>query len=380
MRHHGIVNPPVYHASTILYPNVNAFKNRRKRRYRGVFYGAYGVPTTFALADAVAELEGAKGAVVTSSGLSAVTLAITAFVKQGGHILMVDSVYRPTRNFCETVLKRFGVDTTYYDPLIGGKISELIRPNTSLIFTESPGSLTFEVQDIPTISTAARERNVLLLMDNTWGTSLFFKPFSHGVDISIQAATKYISGHSDVVIGIITARTRALFRKIKDIVILFGDSIGPDECYMALRGLRSMGARLRCQQMTGIKVAQWFQKRPEVKRVLYPALPDDPGHLLWKRDFTGASSLFGVVLHTNSEIAVSQMMNGYRFFKIGASWGGYESLVIPANPSKSGAAKTWSEAGYLIRYHVGLEDSDDLIADLEEGFNRLNQSLSDNDK
>jgi len=375
-QHQGIVNLPVYRASTVLYPSLEAFNRRGEgdSKYRKVRYGAYGTPTTYALADAVAELEGGHGAAVTSSGLAAVTLALTAFLHQGDHLLMVDSVYGPTRQFCDTVLKRFGVATTYYDPLIGDKIESLIRPATRVIFTESPGSLTFEIQDIPAICAAARKHDVRVLMDNTWGTPVFFKPFAHGVDVSIQAGTKYIAGHSDLVIGIITARTESLFRQVKDTTMVFGDIAGPDDCYLALRGLRSMGARLRQQQAAGLKVATWLQDQPEVKRVLYPALPEDPGHALWKRDFTGACSLFGVILHTDSEPDIARMLDGYRYFKIGASWGGYESLVIPANPSKIRTAAPWTETGYVLRYHVGLEDPDDLIADLAEGFKRLGQA------
>jgi cystathionine beta-lyase len=378
-QHQGIVNPPVYRASTILYPTLEQFKRRYEgdAKYRKIRYGAYGLPTTYALADTVAELEGGCGAAVTSSGLAAVTLAITAFVKQGDHVLMVDSVYSPTRQFCDSVLKRFGVQTTYYDPSIGGRIADSIRPETRLVFTESPGSLTFEVQDIPAISAAAHKRDVLVLMDNTWGTPLFFKPFEHGVDVSIQAGTKYIAGHSDLVIGIITAKTEDLFRKIKDATMGFGDIAGPEDCYLALRGLRSMGARLHRQQESALAVARWMQNRPEVKRVLYPPLPEDPGHLLWKRDFTGACSLFGVILRTDSEEAIARMLDQYRYFKIGASWGGYESLVMPANPEKIRTEVPWSEKGYMLRFHIGLEDIDDLITDLQDGFDRLNRALTE---
>jgi cysteine-S-conjugate beta-lyase len=376
-RHSGIVNPPVYHASTILYPTLEAYSQRAAGdlKYRSVRYGAYGIPTTFALAEAVAALEGGAGTVVTSSGLAAVTLALTAFVGQGEHILMVDSAYGPTREFCNTVLKRFGVETTYYDPLIAGNIADLIQANTRLVFTESPGSLTFEVQDIPAIAAAAHQRDVLVLMDNTWGTPLFFKPFTHCVDVSIQAATKYIAGHSDLVIGTITTRTEALFRRVKDTTMAFGDMAGPDDCYLTLRGLRSMGARLHRQQASGLQVASWLQRRPEVKCVLYPPLPEDPGHALWQRDFTGACSLFGVVLHTAAEKAVARMVDGYRYFKIGSSWGGYESLVVPAYPATLRTVVPWRETGFVLRYHVGLEDPEDLLADLEDGFKRLQQAL-----
>ncbi len=376
-RHSGVVNLPVYHASTILYPTMEAFARRAEgdAKYHSVRYGAYGTPTTHALANAVAALEGGHGAVVTASGLAAVTLSIMAFVEQGDHILIVDSAYGPTRAYCDTVLKRFGVDTTYYDPLLGGKIADLFQPNTRLVLTESPGSLTFEVQDIPAISAAAHQHDILVLMDNTWGTPLFFKPFTHGVDISIQAGTKYIAGHSDLVAGMITARSESLLRQVKDTTMAIGDIAGPDDCYLALRGLRSMGARLQRQQAAGLQVVQWLQAQPEVKRVLYPPLPEDPGHALWKRDFSGACSLFGVILHTDSELAVAQMVDLYRYFKIGASWGGFESLVTPAYPAQMRTAVPWTETGFVLRYHVGLEDPDDLIADLDDGFGRLRQAL-----
>ncbi len=377
-RQGGMVNAPVYHGSTVLYPTLEAFRRRSQgaAKYRSVRYGAYGTPTTFALADAVAELEGGQGAVITASGLAAVTLAILAFVGQGDHILMVDSVYGPTRDFCDTLLKRFGVSTTYYDPLMGGNIADVFQANTRLVFTESPGSLTFEVQDIRAIAAAAQHRDILVCMDNTWGTPLYFKPFTHGVDISIQAGTKYISGHSDLVLGIITARTEALFRQVKDTTMGIGDIAAPDDCFLALRGLRSMGARLERQQAVGLHVAQWMQERPEVKRVLYPPLPEDPGHALWKRDFGGACSLFGVVLHTDSEAAVAQMVDGYQYFKIGASWGGYESLVIPAYPAQLRTVVPWTETGFVLRYHVGLEAPGDVVADLEAGFERLRLALT----
>jgi cystathionine beta-lyase len=379
-KHHGIVNPPVYHASTILFPTLEAFHKRAEmdKKYRGVRYGAYGTPTTFALADAVSELEGSPGrGVLASSGQAAVSLALMTFVKHGDHILMVDSVYFPTRQFCDTVLRDFGIETTYYDPCIGEGIAALIQPNTRLVFMESPGSLTFEMQDVPAIAAAAHRANVLVLLDNTWGTPLFFKSFDHGIDISIQAGTKYISGGSDLVMGIIIARDEELFRRIKDFTTTLGESAGSDDCYLALRGLRSMGARLHQQQAAGSMVARWLRERPEVKRILYPPLPEDPGYTLWKRDFTGACSLFGVVLHTSDEKAIARMIDGYRFFKIGASWGGYESLVLPASPGIKRTAVPWTEMGYVLRYHIGLEDTEDLLADLRDGFDRLTYLTGD---
>ena len=371
----GVVNPPVSRASTVLYPTLEAFARRGEgqARYRGVRYGAYGTANTLALADALAELEGGVGAVVTSTGLSAVTLALSAFLGAGDHLLMTDSAYQPTRAFCDEVLTRFGVETTYYDPLAGADIVGLMRPNTRVVFTESPGSLTFEVQDIPAIAEAAHRRGALLLLDNTWSAGLFFKPFDHGVDVSIQAVTKYVAGHSDAVIGSITAAREVLFRRIKDTTMAFGDIAAPDTSYLALRGLRSMAPRLRQQQEAGLKIAGWLRDRPEVRRILYPALPGDPGHVLWRRDFTGACSLFGVVLHTSDKAAVARMVDHYRYFKIGASWGGFESLVIPAYPAKLRTAVAWTEPGFVLRYHVGLEAPEDLLEDLEEGFERLRE-------
>jgi len=369
--HFGAVNYPVYRASTVLYPTLEDFRRREEQKYHGFTYGAYSTPTALALAEAVCELEGGHGTVVVSTGLAAVTMTLTAFLKSGDHILVTDSVYGPTRKFCDTILRRFCVETTYYDPCIAAEIAQLIRANTRLVFTESPGSHSFEVQDIPAIAAAAHKRDVLVLLDNTWATPMFFKPFNHGVDISIQAGTKYIAGHSDLVIGFITARCEALYRQVKDATRAFGDVAGPDDCFLALRGLRSMAVRLRQHQASGLRVARWLQARSEVKRVIYPPLPEDPGHALWKRDFSGACSLFGVVFRTNSKLAIARMVDGYRYFKIGASWGGFESLVYPSDFRKIRVVIPWTEPGYVLRYHIGLEDPDDLIADLKSGFNRL---------
>jgi cystathionine beta-lyase len=368
---HGVVNPPIYRASTILFPTLAAFKNRKQQRYTGLTYGLHGTPTTFALAQAVAEVEGGARAVVVSSGQSAISMVLTAFVKAGDHILVTDSAYEPTRVYCDVVLARFGVETTYYDPRVGAGIAALIRPNTRLIFMESPGSLTFEVQDVPAIAAAARARGVLTALDNTWGTPLYCKPFRLGVDLSIQAGTKYIAGHSDLMLGIVTTATEELYRRVRDFVSQVGDCPSPEECYLALRGLRTLGVRLRRHEQSALKIARWLADRPEVARVLYPALPDDPGHALWKRDFGGACGLFGVLLRTGSEAAVAALVDGLRWFGIGASWGGYESLVIPGYPSGSRTAVPWTEPGFLLRMHVGLEDADDLIADLAAGFQRL---------
>jgi cysteine-S-conjugate beta-lyase len=281
------------------------------------------------------------------------------------------------------VLARYGVETTYYDPLVGAGIEKLFRPNTRVVFLESPGSLTFEVQDVPAITKVARARGAITILDNTWGTPLYFKPFEHGVDVSVQAGTKYISGHSDVMLGTITVNTEDHFRQVKDTVGHYGDCPGPDDCYLALRGMRTMAVRLKRHEATALRVARWLQDRPEVKRVLYPALAEDPGHALWARDFKGACGLFGVVLHTPDEAAAGRMIDALKLFQIGASWGGYESLVIPVWPmgteqggARSGQLRTaspWTEPGFLLRLHVGLEDPDDLIADLRGGFEKMNR-------
>jgi cystathionine beta-lyase len=370
-QHHGTVSPPVCRASTIVYPTLAEFEGRRARRYTSYAYGAHGTPTTVALAEALAELSGGARTVVTSSGLSAVTQALAAFLRQGDHLLVADSVYEPTREFCSTVLARFGVEVEYYDPLVGDGLARLVRPATRVVYCESPGSLTFEVQDVPALARAAHAAGALVLLDNTWATPLHFRAFEHGVDVEIQAGTKYLAGHSDLLIGVITTRDEPLYRTVRDGSIAFGDCAAPDVCYETLRGLRTLGVRLRRHAASAQRLAEWLARRPEVARVLYPPLPDDPGHPLWKRDFTGAASLFGVLLHPVPGPALAAMVDGLRLFKIGASFGGFESLVIPAHPPAERAARPWRAPGPLLRLHVGLEAVEDLIADLDDGFARL---------
>jgi cystathionine beta-lyase len=369
--HFGVVNPPIYRASTILYPTVAALE--APREVRGVYYGRGGTPTTFALEDAIAALDGAHGAVITGSGKTAIAQALLAFLRAGDHLLMVDSAYAPTRQFCDRVLSRFGVETTYYDPLIGARIEQVIRPNTRVIFLESPGSLTFEVQDVPAITAVARGRGVLTMLDNTWATPLYFKAFNHGIDVSIQAATKYTGGHSDLMMGIVTC-TETLYEPLRKGMYDLGSYVSPDDCYQALRGLRTLSVRLERHQANALRLATWLRGRPEVARVLYPALPDDPGHALWRRDFLGACGLFGVILRPCSKAAVAAMVEGLELFGMGYSWGGYESLIIPTHPERYRTATTWQPEGPLLRIHAGLEDPDDLIADLAAGFERLNRA------
>ncbi len=371
---HGIVNPPVYHASTILFKSMEERRQQYGRKFeKDVFtYGLRRTPTSQALETAVSDLEGGYDAIAVTSGLAAVTAAMMAFLKSGDHLLMVDNVYEPSRDFCNGTLTRYGIETTYYDPLIGAGIADLVRPNTRLVFMESPGSMTFEVQDIPAITAVARERGVATIIDNTWATPLYFKPFAHGVDVSVHAATKYIVGHSDALLGVIVCRDKDTFLQVRKQIDELGHGVAPDDAYLGLRGLRSMPVRLRQHQQNAHTVIEWLQTRSEVDRILYPALKDDPGHALWKRDFTGASGLFGVVLKPCSRTALEAMIDGMELFGLGSSWGGFESLIVPANLTKLRTATEWTEPGPLIRLHVGLEDPQDLIDDLASGFERLN--------
>ena len=373
VRAQGPVNLPVHRASTILSEHLDGYVHRfdGDNRYDNVTYGATGTQNSRALAEAVAAIEGGHRTVVTGTGLSAVTMAVSAVVRAGDHVLVPDSVYGPTRRFCAEVLSRYGVETGFYDPAAGAGIAQAMRANTRLVYTEAPGSLTFEMQDVPAIAKAAREHGALVAMDNTWATPMFFRPLEHGVDISIQAGTKYLAGHSDLVIGMITTATDELFRTIADQTFAFGDTASPDDCFLALRGMRSLSVRLKRQSESAMQVARWLDARPEVRRVLYPALESDPGHALWKRDFEGASSLFGLALHTADEAAVARMVNGLELFRIGSSWGGYESLVAYNRMPIPRTVIPWTETPSLLRIHVGLEDPDDLVADLEVGLGRL---------
>ncbi|WP_342642174.1 cystathionine beta-lyase [Rhodoligotrophos ferricapiens] len=362
---HGFVNPAIYRGSTILFSDLDALHNRNQ----AYLYGRDGGPTHRALEQAIATLEGGHTALLCPSGLSAITTALLSLVSAGDHVLMTDSVYRPARYFCDHVLKRLGVETEYYDPLIGGDIARLIRPNTRLVYTEQPGSQTMEVQDLPAIAQAAHARNVLVVLDNTWATGRFFNAFAHGVDVVVTAGTKYYSGHSDVMLGAIIA-SKAAARQMAAGHHALGPCVSPDDAFLVLRGLRTLDVRLKQHMANGLTVARWLQNRPEVERVLYPALPDDPGHGLWARDFTGATGLFSVILKPVSEQALANMLNGMSLFGMGYSWGGYESLIVPFDPSGYRTATPW-QAAPALRLHIGLEATEDLIADLKAGFARL---------
>ena len=372
-KYQGVVNTPVFRTSTVLFPDLASYEASDPDDYKVMRYGAYGTPTTFALEEAVARLEGGHAAVALPSGLAAIVAAITAFVKTGDHILVADTIYGPTRGFCDRRLKPFGVEVEYYDPLIAGGISRLIRANTTAVFCETPGSLTFEMQDIPAIAKAAHAKNVPVLADNTWGTPYFFRSFERGVDVSIHAGTKYIAGHADTIMGLIVTNEQH-WLKVRKTVVDYGYCVSPDDCFLALRGLRTIGVRMKQQQQSALKIARWLQQRPEVARVLYPALENDPGYALWKRDFSGAAALFGVILANANWKAAGAMVDALELFGIGSSWGGYESLAIRADVSHYRTATQWNPGGPLIRLHIGLEYPDDLISDLERGLAQLEKS------
>ena len=365
-RQHGFVNTPIYRGSTVIFPTMAALEANDQ----AFTYGRLGTPTVRALEAAIAELEGGHRTLMTPSGLSAIATSLLAFLGAGDELLIVDSVYRPARRFCDNVLARLGVTVTYYDPLIGAGIEKLITNKTKVVFTESPGSQTFEVQDIPVIAEAAHEAGAVVVLDNTWATSLYFKPFARGADVSIQAATKYIGGHADIMLGAITTseKTAAAIAKTHEDL---GLCVGPEDVYLGLRGLRSLGVRLERHQRSGLELARWLAGRPEVARVIHPALPADPGHALWTRDFTGASGLFSIVLKPVPRTKLAAMVDGLSLFGMGYSWGGFESLILPFDPSAYRTATKWQAEGPALRLHAGLEDVEDLKADLEAGFARL---------
>jgi cysteine-S-conjugate beta-lyase len=376
-RFHGAVNPPVYHVSTVLSRSLAEYEQKRKdwiAETPGVYYyGRMGMPTTEALQEAIAELEGGYKSLVFPSGVAACASALLACLSAGDHLLITDSVYGPTRAFAKRVLGRFGVEATFFDPLTGAGIEQLFRPNTRAVFVESPGSLTFEVQDVPAIAQVAHRRGALVIADNTWGTPMYFKPFEHGVDLSVHSATKYIVGHADAMLGTVTA-TKETWPRLKATTFDLGQTVGPDDVYLAQRGLRTLGVRLKQHWKTGLALADWVAAQPEVERVLHPARPSDAGHALWKRDFRGACGLFSVVLKPVEKPAFAALIDGLEFFGIGASWGGFESLVAPFDAAEIRSATKWPYPGPCFRVHAGLEAVDDLIADLDAGFRRLRAS------
>jgi cystathionine beta-lyase len=364
-----IVNPPVWRASTILYEDVAHLRSADINSEHRLYYGRRGAPTSWALAEAITQMEPeAAGTMLFPSGVAAIAAALLAVLRPGDELLMVDSAYGPTRFMCDGLLREFGVMTRYYDPLIGAGIAEMIGEKTRAIFLESPGSLTFEVQDLPAIVAAAKDRGVVTLLDNTWATPLLLPALGLGIDISILACTKYIVGHSDVMLGSVTANA-ALWPKVQRRAHMLGQMASPDDCWLALRGLRTLGLRLKEQGASALALAQWLDARPEVASVLHPALPSCPGHTPWARDFLGASGLFAFELAGGGEAERAAFIDALALFGIGYSWGGFESLALPVDPANLRSARRWDQArGPLVRINVGLEDVGDLIADMDQAF------------
>ncbi len=384
----GAVNPPIQKTSTVLFPTIESYEKAEKGlayyeetkdlSTSDYSYGIFGTETTAVLQQAISDIEGGGKTYITPSGLSAITLSILSFISSGDHILVADTVYGPTRRFCNKELKKYGVSVTYYDPYIGKDITKLIQKNTKIIFLESPGSLTFEVQDIPAICASAKKSSdgIVTIIDNSWATPFYFKAFEHGVDIAVQALTKYVGGHSDLILGSVTAKSDTHSKKIAATYRNLGLHTSPEDCYIAQRGIRTLGVRLKQHYSSAIKIAQWLEKRPEVEKVLYPALSSHPDNKIWKRDFTGAGGLFTFIFKKKlSREAISSFTDNLKLFGIGCSWGGFESLIISFDPSQIRTAKSWKEKGSCIRLYIGLEDPDDLITDLEAGFKRIKSKI-----
>lgn len=369
---HGFVNPAIQRGSTVLFETLEECEEAHDIDYRdGPFtYGLLGTPVERHLEDALAAIDGGDGSVLFSSGLAAVTTPLIANLKSGDHLLMVDSCYWPTRQFCNDQLTRMGIEITYYDPLLGDGIRDKIRPNTRVLFMESPGSRTFEVQDVPGMTKIARDSGLVTIVDNTWATPLLFRPIEHGVDLVIHALSKYIGGHADLMLGAVVARDREHWDRLKKTTMDLGQGCSPDDAWLGLRGLRTLGVRLQRAGESGLNIATWLQKRPEVARVLHPALPDCPGHEFWKRDFDGTAGVFSLLLGSIDRPQLKEMVEKFRYFKLGYSWGGYESLILPFDPKEDRTDSKHLHEGVGLRLSVGLEDPEDLIADLEEGFAR----------
>lgn len=359
---HGFISPAVYHGSTILLPDVDTFRNRPYA------YARRGTPTSKALEQAIAGLEGGYDAVITPSGLSAISTTLLAYLNAGDHLLVTDAVYSPARHFCDTVLKRLGIETSYFDPGIGSGIAAMIRSNTRLVYCETPGAQTMEIPDIPAIAAAAHDRGCLMMLDNSWSGGYYFRSFEHSCDISLQSATKYLGGHSDVMMGCVTT-TKEAWAPLKAAYGAMGLCAGPDDIYLTLRGIRTLDVRLARHMSSAIRVAEWLRGRAEVDTVLHPALSNAPGNEIWKRDFKGSTGLFSIILKPCSDTALKALIDGFQLIGLGFGWGGFESLCSPFTPTR--VATAWKAQGPAIRFHIGLEDPNDIIADLKDGFRRL---------
>lgn len=366
-RYHGAVNVPPHRMSTVVMKTYAEFEKVPNVPYS---YGRAGTPSSAAFEEGIAAFEGAYNSVSTCSGLAAIVSALMAFTKAGDHILMTDNCYGPSRKSCEEILRRFGVEVEYYPPMIGAEISKLFRPNTKLVFMEAPGSLTFEVQDIGAITAAAKKAGIKTAIDNSWATPLFFKPLEHGIDLSVMTATKYIGGHSDALLGVVSG-TEESYPAVKRAALMLGYCGGSEELYLGLRGLRTLKVRMEQHQRNAFYIATWLAGHPAVKRVHHPALPSCPGHENWKKYFKGSSGTFSVVLHEKRSAQIAKMIDNMEIFSLGFSWGGFESLLFPEQPQPIRTAEKWTEDGFNLRIHVGLEDVEDLKADLDAGLQRL---------
>lgn len=367
----GMVNPPVYHASTVLFESLDALEQAAQNPFEGVYYGRNGTPVQFAFEDAVAQMEGAHGAVTTCSGLAAITIALMSVAEQGAHLLVTDNVYGPTRKLCDGLLARMGVTTEYFDPTMSAdELEARITPATRALFLEAPGSLTFEISDVPALAAAAHRHDVVVMADNTWATPLYFNALAHGVDISIHAATKYLVGHADAMLGVINCN-EAQYMAVRKSAAIMGYCAGPDDIYLGLRGLRTLGQRLPSHEANALALADWLAEQPGVARVIHPARSDHPQHDLFTRDFSGSSGLFAIVLDPIERERLAAMLDHLELFGMGFSWGGYESLILAVNPERMRSATQWNGEGPTLRIHAGLEDVEDLIADLDAGLRRL---------
>lgn len=366
-RYHGAVSVPPHRMSTIVFDTYEEFEKVPKTPF---YYGRAGTPSSAAFEEAIATLEGAHNSVSTCSGLSAILVALIAFTRAGDHVLMPDNCYGPSRKSCEDILRRFGVDIEYYPPMIGGGISALFRPHTRLVFMESPGSLTFEVQDIGAIVAAAKAAGIRTAIDNSWATPVNLRPLAHGVDVCVMSATKYVSGHSDAMLGVVSANEEC-WPAIKRAALMLGLCAGSEELYLASRGLRTLHVRMAQHQASALDIAHWLATQPAVKRVLHPALGSARGHDNWKKYYQGASGTFGIILHETDRTKIARMLDGMTLFSMGFSWGGFESLLFPEQPAPIRTAEPWTESGFSLRLHIGLEDTTDLKNDLEAGLKRL---------
>ena len=365
---YGIVNPPIYRTSTVLFKNTKELGKAIANRFNQTYYGRYGTPTTFALEEGIAEIENGYRTIATSSGMSSISITLLSFLSKDDHCLISDCTYYPTKKFAIKILSKFGVHIDFYDPKNLDSLKKKINRKTKLIFMESPASLTFEIEDISEIIKIAKNKKIITVIDNSWATPLYFSPINHGIDISILAATKYISGHADTMLGLITVKNEKLFLKIKDTAVSLGDCPGPQECYLSLRGLRTLSARLEHHRSSALKIAKFLENNNKVLKVLHPALPKNDNYELWNKYFTGSTGLFSFILKEKSKTKIYKMIDKLKLFKLGFSWGGYESLILPVFPKNERKIAKWNEKGILLRVHIGLENIDDLKDDLFESF------------